>query len=53
MSQPLPNATGASDANGGGKIEPRAYTDPAADAVLRSACGRDFRVQSYMLKANS
>ncbi|WOO84644.1 uncharacterized protein LOC62_06G008163 [Vanrija pseudolonga] len=34
-------------------LEPRTYIDPAADVVLRSTDGREFRVWSYFLKANS
>jgi hypothetical protein len=35
-------------------LEPKTYIDPSADTVLRSNDGgRDFRVNSYMLKANS
>lgn len=34
-------------------LEPRTYIDPTADVVLRSTDGREFRVWSYFLKANS
>ncbi|KAL1407124.1 hypothetical protein Q8F55_006538 [Vanrija albida] len=34
-------------------LEPRTYIDPAADVVLRSTDGREFRVWSYFLRANS
>lgn len=33
-------------------MEPTTYIDPTADVVLRPRDGRNFRVQSWMLKAN-
>lgn len=34
-------------------LAPTTYIDPKADAVVVSDDGREFHVQSYMLKANS
>jgi len=50
---PTNGSSGRDSAASSTLLEPKTYIDPNADVVLRSTDGRDFRVNSYMLKANS
>jgi hypothetical protein len=47
------NGSSGRDSAASSVLEPKTYIDPAADVVLRSNDGREFRVYSHTLKAHS